>query len=175
MKKQRGFSMVEVLTAAGLMAMIFAAICGLFSTTIKSFTYTNNQVDSDMEASLALQLLNRNLQEAKQVSIQSPTSIRINYLQKDANGIYIRNAVDTVNYVEIFRGNKNFTANTSGAYLIRRPSVGSPAIICKNVTELEFRSFTDSSVDVTLKTEYGVTGSKRNCQMIHRAIFLRNY
>lgn len=175
MKRRRGFSLTEVLIAASIFGIILAATAAMFSTTIKSFTYTNNQYDADMGASLALQLLNRNLQEAKQVEILSPTRIRINYLQKDANGLYIRNAVDDVNYVEFYRGNPNLTANTSGTCLIRKPGVGQARVICKNVTTLEFRSFTPSSVDVTLRTEYGATGSKRNCQMIHRAIFLRNF
>lgn len=166
---------MEVMIAASVLGLIFAATAGIYSTTIKSFTYTNNQYDADMGASLALQLLNRNLQEAKQVTIVSPTRIRINYLQKDADGIYIRNAVDEVNYVEFYRGNANLTANASGTYLIRKPNVGQTRTICKNVAALEFRSFTPSSVDVTLRTEYGSSGSKRNCEMIHRAIFLRNY
>ncbi len=175
MRKQRGFSMAEVMIASVIFAMLIAAISGIYSTTIKSFTFTNNQYDADMGASLALQTLNRNLQEAKQVEIVSPTRIRIKYLQKDANGIYIRNAVDETNYVEIYRGNANMSANSSGTFLIRKPNVGASKVICKNVTNLEFRSFTPSSVDVTLRTEYGVTGSKRNCEMIHRAIFLRNF
>lgn len=166
---------MEVLIATSILGLIFAATAGMFTTTIKSFTFTNNQYDADMGASLALQLLNRNLQEAKQVTIVSPTRIRINYLQKDADGIYIRNAVDEINYVEFYRGNANLTANASGTHLIRKPNVGQARVICKNVTTLEFRSFTPSSVDVTLRTEYGSTGSKRNCEMIHRAIFLRNY
>ena len=175
MRKRRGYSLTEVLIASTIFGLIFAATAAMFSTSIKSFTFTNNQYDADMGASLALQQLNRNLQEAKQVEIISPTRIRINYLQKDANGIYIRNAVDEVNYVEFYRGNPNMTASSTGSCLIRKPGVGPSRIICKKVTTLEFRSFTPSSVDVTLRTEYGATGSKRNCQMIHRAIFLRNF
>jgi prepilin-type N-terminal cleavage/methylation domain-containing protein len=175
MKKKRGFSLTEVLIAATIMGFIFAAVAGLYSTTIKSFAFTNNQYDADMGASLALQNLNRELQEAKQVTIVSPTRIRIKYLQKDINGVYIRNAVDEVNYVDVFRGNANLTANASGSCLIHSPATGQARVIARNVTALEFRSFTSSSVDVTLRTEYGKTGSKRNCQMVHRAIFLRNY
>ncbi|MBN9503396.1 MAG: hypothetical protein BGO01_01780 [Armatimonadetes bacterium 55-13] len=175
MMKRRGFSLVEVTIAATVIAMIMVTTLGLFSTTIRSFTYTNNQYDADMSASLALQILNRNLQEAKQVTILSPTSMRINYLQKDANGIYIRNAIDETNYVDFYLGNSNFSANSKGTYLIRKPSVGQARIICKKVATLEFRSFTQSSVDVTLKTEFGESGSTRDCEMIHRAIFLRNY
>jgi prepilin-type N-terminal cleavage/methylation domain-containing protein len=173
--KRRGFTLTEVLIAASIMGLIFAATSAMFSTTIKSFTFTNNQYDADMGASLALQNLNRELQEAKEVTILSPTRIRIKYLQKDINGDYIRNATDEVNYVEVYRGNANFTANASGSCLIHAPQNGQSRVICKNVTTLEFRSFTSSSVDVTLRTEYGTTGSKRNCQMVHRAIFLRNY
>lgn len=173
--KNRGFTLTEVLVAASVMGLIFVGSASLISTTIRSFTFTSNQYDADMGASLALQNLNRDLQEAKRVTIISPTRIRINYLQKDVDGAYIRNAVDEVNYVDIYRGNPNLSASTTGSCLIHAPQNGSSRVICKNVRTLEFSSFTPSSVDVTLRTEYGGTGSKRGCEMIHRAIFLRNY
>lgn len=173
MKKQ-AFSLVEVLLAATIFAMLMTALLSMFAATIKSFTFTNNQYDADMEASLALQNLSRSLQEAKQVTINSPTSITISYPQKDVNGVYIRNTLDTVNYINIFRGNTNFTANPTGNCLILKPSVGTPRVICSNLTSLEFRSFTATSVDVTLRADYGLSSQVRNCQMIHRAIFLRN-
>ncbi len=174
--KKKAFTLTEVLIAATMMAMIFAATAAMFSTTIKSFTFTSNQYDADMGASTALQILNRNLQEAKAVSIMSPTRIRINYLQKDVNGVYIMNAVDSVNYVDFYRGNANLSANVNGAFLIRAPFSGGARIVCKRVKTLEFRSFTPSSLDVTLRTEYGSeVSTQRRCEMIHRAIFLRNY
>ena len=111
--KKRGFTLTETLIAASVMGLIFAAVAGLYSTTIKSFAFTNNQYDADMGASLAVQNLNRELQEAKQVTIVSPTRIRIKYLQKDAQGVFIRNAIDEVNYIDIYRGNANFSANST--------------------------------------------------------------
>src|SRR6476620_7467158 len=98
MKKQ-AFSLVEVLLAATIFAMMMTALLSMFAATIKSLTFTNNQYDADMEASLALQNLIRSLQEAKQLTINSPTSITISYPQKNVNGVYIRNTLDTVNYI----------------------------------------------------------------------------
>lgn len=173
--KQKGFALTEVTIASSLIGMVFAGCLGLLSSTIKSFGFTSNQYDADVTASLALQHLNRDLQEAKRVTIISPTRIRVHYLQRDANGTYIRNAMDENTTIDFYRGNANFSASSTGSFLIKSPKLGTPRTICKNVGLLQFHSFTPSSVDVTLRTEYGTSNNRRFCEMIHRAIFLRNY
>lgn len=158
-----------------IMSMMIAAMASLFSGTIKSFTHTNNQFDADMSASIALQIVNRDLQEAKQVAILSSTSIRVYYPLLEANGTYNRTVLDTANYVDFYRGKENGDASTTGGYLIRKEANGNWREICSNVELLEFMSISPSSVDISLSTETKTSDTARECNMIHRAIFLRNY
>ena len=173
--KQRGFTLVEMTTVVTIMAMLIAGSTALLSSTIRSFTHTTNQYDADMNASIALQIVNRDLQEAKQVAVLSPTSTRVYYPRLEADGTYNRTVLDTVNYVNFYRGNKDGTMNEGGHYLVRMQANGSFRTICDDVVSLEFRTLSPSSVDVTLITEKRTDTVVRRCSMIHRAIFLRNY
>ncbi len=173
--KKRGFTLTETLASVGLFAIIALGTTSLIFGNIKSFISTTNQIDADQSASTALGIMSRNLQEAKQVQINSPTSITVFYPELIAGGTYNRNVLDTVNTVDFYRGNANGTANSSGTCLIRAPASGTLRAICKRVTNLDFTSISPSSVDVTLETQATTTSTTRRCQMIHRAIFLRNY
>lgn len=175
MKKQRGFTLIEVSVVSVIMSMVLIGAASLLSGTIRSFTYTSNQYDSDMAASTALQIVNRNLQEAKQVQILSPTSIRVFYPVVTPNGTYDRRMLDVVNTVDFYRGDENGVRNDEGRFMIRAEANGAMRPICEAVTSLEFRSISPSSVDISLSTEIGRDTAARRTQMIHRAIFLRNY
>ncbi len=173
--KQRGFSLVEMTLVTAIMAMIITGTASLFANTIRSYAHTTTQFDADMTASTALQIVNRDLQEAKQVAIISPTHVRVYYPQIAADGTYIRTMLDDVNYVDFYRGKQDGSPNEDGDRLVRAPAVGTTRTICKNVIDLEFRSISPSSVDITLKTELAEGSAIGRCEMIHRAIFLRNY
>ncbi len=173
--KQRAFSLVEVLLATGIMGLIIAGSISVSSMAASGLVRTSNQHDADMSASYALMKLSRELQEATSVEVISATRIRVRYLQKDVAGDYIRNAIDNVNTVDFYRGNADLTPDSSGNCLVYAPVSETGRVICRYVTALTFTSLTSSSIDVTLRTEFGGSTSKRQCDMVHRAIFLRNY
>ncbi len=173
--KRRGFTLVEMTVVTVIMAMIIVGTATLFSGTIRSFTHTRNQYDSDMSASIALQIVNRDLQEAKQVAILSSTRIRVFYPKLEADGTYNRTVLDDVNTVDFYRGDEDGTANVSGKCLVRKPAVGELRPICEDVIFLEFISISPSSVDISLRTERKTDTVVMQTNMIHRAIFLRNY
>jgi prepilin-type N-terminal cleavage/methylation domain-containing protein len=175
MRTRRGFTLIEMTLVSMIMSLLVVGIASLFSNTIKSFTNTTNQYDADMSASIALQIVNRDLQEAKQVQIISPTSIRVYYPKLEANGTYNRTILDAVNYVDFYRGKLDGTPSTTGKCLIRKPAVGELRPICEDVKEVQFMSISPSSVDITLRTERKTDTVVRHCDMVHRAIFLRNY
>lgn len=175
MRTKRGFTLVEMSLVTMIMSMLVIGMASLFSSTIKSFTHTTNQYDADMSASIALQIVNRDLQEAKQVQIVSATSIRVYYPKLEADGTYNRTILDTVNYVDFYRGKSDGTPSVSGKCLIRKPAVGTMRPICEDVKEVQFMSISPSSVDITLRTERKTDTVVRHCDMVHRAIFLRNY
>ena len=173
--KRRGFTIVEMTTVMFVMTALIVGAATLLSTTIRSFTHTSNQFDADMSASIALQIVNRDLQEAKQVAILSPTKVRVYYPKLEADGTYNRTVLDTATYVDFYRGKANGTEVADGDHLIRMQANGDFRAICTDVVDLEFRTLSPSSVDITLKTEERTDTVVRRCEMVHRAIFLRNY
>lgn len=175
MKKRRAFTLVETLTAAGVISLASIGMVSLLATSARSLGNTADQYEADTSASLAMQLVNRDLQEAKQVQVLSPTAIRVFYPKLEADGTYNRTVLDTVNTIDFFRGNKDGTANSTGGYVVRKPATGGTRTICKNVDFLQFVSISPSSVDISLRTLKKQGGWTRRCDMIHRAIFLRNY
>lgn len=158
-----------------LMAVVLIGATSLVTATLRSFAYTSNQFDSDMSASLALQIVSRDLQEAKKVEILSPTSIRVFYPLVTPEGTFDRREIDLVNTVEFYRGNLDGTPNPSGDCLLRAEANGDTRPICKMVTDLEFTSISPSSVDISIQTRTGAGTNERSTRMLHRAIFLRNY
>jgi len=173
--KQRGFTLVEMMFVSVLMAMVLVGATSLVTATLRSFAYTSNQFDSDMSASLALQIVSRDLQEAKKVEILSPTSIRVFYPLVTPEGAYDRREIDLVNTVEFYRGDLDGAPNPAGNCLVRAEANGDTRPICKAVTNLEFTSLGPSSVDISVETATGAGTNVRTTKMLHRAIFLRNY
>lgn len=175
--KRRGFSLVETIIYAGFLALIGIGTVTLIGTNNRMYMGTTNQMGADQSASIAIAHMSRDLQEAKQFVINSPTSLTVYYPQKLADGTYNRMVTDNVNTVSFYRSNANFTPNSNGSYLVRSPAGGTRRIICKLVTGLTFASISASSVDVSLETRCDTSspGTPRSCYMMHRAIFLRNY
>jgi prepilin-type N-terminal cleavage/methylation domain-containing protein len=175
MKRKRGFSLVETMMVVAVMALVLTGATGLTVNMIRGYKNTLTQCDADQSASAGLQHLSRDLQEAKQVTVLSPTSIRVYYPQLNADGTYNTAILDTVNTIDFYRATTAGVASTTGTALFRKPANGSGRAICKNITSLEFTSTSPSSVDITLHTEKVAGTAIGRCDMIHRAIFLRNY
>lgn len=158
-----------------IMAMVLAGTTAITMSTLRSYSWTSSQYGADMNASVAVQKLSRDLSAAKQVSVQSSSYIRVFYPTKNADGTYNRTDLDSTNYVDFYRSTIAGVANASGDYLYRKPAVGSGRVICKGVTGLTFTSTSPSSVDIVLSTKNKVGSVNNTCDMTHRAIFLRNY
>jgi prepilin-type N-terminal cleavage/methylation domain-containing protein len=175
MKKRRGFSLVEVLISLSILSMVLTGSAMLTISAGRSFDLTSAQLDAGQSASQAVQHMMLDLEEAKQVTVSSTTSLRVFFPQVDASGNYIRSALDTVNTVDYFRGNSDGTANTAGTCLVRQPAGGTARVVGKGVTNVQFTSTNPSSVDITLDTQRSTYISSAQCNMVHLAIFLRNY
>jgi prepilin-type N-terminal cleavage/methylation domain-containing protein len=175
MRKQRGFTLVEISMVMFVMTMLIVGSASLLSTTIRSFSHTTHQYDADMSATIALQIVNRDLQEAKQVAILTESKVRVYYPKLEADGSYNRTILDTATFVDFYRGDENGDENPTGHCLVRRTANGDFRPICNDVVDLQFRTLSPSSVDISLKTEERSDTVVRRCEMVHRAIFLRNY
>lgn len=175
MKRKRGFSLLESVLASVVLGLVLAGAAGLSVNVIRSFNWTSSQLDADQNASKAVQRVMRDLEPAKQVTVLSPTSIRVYYPTVNADGTYNRQNLDSVNTVDYYRSDANGNANTNGGYLYRKPALSSGRVVCKYVTELTFASNGPASLDITLSTRRtGQGAADTKCEMEHRAIFLRN-
>jgi hypothetical protein len=141
----------------------------------RSFDRSSAQMDADRQASSSVQRMMLDLEEAKQVTVLSSSSLRVFFPQVAADGTYIRSALDSVNTIDYFRGTSAGAASTTGDCLVRRTAAGSTKIVCKGVTNVQFASTNPSSVDITVQTQFSSYIGPAQCNMLHRAIFLRNY
>jgi prepilin-type N-terminal cleavage/methylation domain-containing protein len=175
MKKRRGFTMVEVMISLSILSLVLTGSAMLTVGAGRSFDLTQNQLDTSMNAAQGVQHMMLDLEEAKQVTVLSATSLRVYFPQVDANGNYIRSALDTVNTIDYFRGTSAGAASTTGDCLVRQPAGGSARVVSRGVSSVAFSSTNPSSVDITLDTRRTTYISSAQCNMVHRAIFLRNY
>jgi len=175
MKNRRGFTLVEILISSSVMLLVLTGAAMLSIGTGRSFDRTSAQLDADRSASAAVQRMMLDLAEAKQVTVSSTTYLRVFFPQVAADGTYIRSALDNVNYLDYYRGNSAGTATSTGDCLIRKPNGGTARVVGKGVTRLEYSSTNPSSVDITIATQRSSKIGNAGCEMLHRAIFLRNY
>lgn len=175
MKKRRGFTLVETMLSVVVIAMVITTAAQLTMSVGRSFIRTTTQLDVDQGASRGVQWMTRDLQEAKQVEILSETRIRVRYPVTQTDGSYNRLALDPTRMVDYYRGDANGNVNTQGDCLLRDPWNENPRVICSGVENLQFHSFNPSSVDVTLQVRKDANNRTARCEMIHRAIFMRNY
>jgi prepilin-type N-terminal cleavage/methylation domain-containing protein len=175
MKRRRGFTMVEVMISLSILSLVLTGSAMLTVGAGRSFDLTQNQLDTSMNAAQGVQHMMLDLEEAKQVTVLSATSLRVYFPQVDANGNYIRSALDTVNTIDYFRGTSAGAASTTGDCLVRQPAGGSARVVSRGVSSVAFSSTNPSSVDITLDTRRTTYISSAQCNMVHRAIFLRNY
>jgi hypothetical protein len=166
---------VEVMIALGLLSLVLTGAAMLTVSAGRSFDHTMAQLDADRGASQAVQRLMLDLQEAKQVQIVSSTWLRVFFPQVAADGSYIRSALDTTDYIDFYRGTSGGSPSSTGDCLLRRRAGASALVTCKGVTTVQFLSTNPSSVDITLGTQRPSMVSSAQCDMEHRAIFLRNY
>jgi type II secretory pathway pseudopilin PulG len=173
--RRRGFTLVETLMAVGFMAFVIMGAVQLTLGVGRSFHKTTAQIDVDMNASAAVQWMNRDLQEAKQVDITTETHLVVRYPVIQPDGSYNRAILDPNRIVEYYRGDANGTKNPQGDYLLRSATGEATRPVCRNVSFVHFESWNPSSVDISLTSYAGDRFQSATTEMIHRAIFLRNY
>jgi prepilin-type N-terminal cleavage/methylation domain-containing protein len=175
MKTRSGFTLVEVMISLSILSLVLFAAASLTVTAGRSFDLTSAQLSACQSASIAVENMNQDLREAKQVTITSATEMVVYYPQLAADGTYIHNALDTVDTVTYYRGWSDGTADPAGDSLLRLRAGGTAQVMCSGVTTVQFVSSNPSSVDITLDTQRYTEISSAQCNMVHRAIFLRNY
>ena len=176
MKRNRrtAFTLVELLVTLSIIAFMSIMASYLIINSMRSYGRTNVSFEADRRAAVGLQILNRDLEEAKDVTVLTPYHIRVFYPKKLANGSYDRTRLDTVNYVEFYRGTTT-GPNSAKSTLIRKPVSGHSKVICKNVDQLTYEKVGPTSLQITLVTKEQQGQDYARCLMVHRAVYFRNY
>lgn len=175
MQQRPGFTLIEMTMTLSIVVLVVTGATMLTTNAARSFDHSSAQLDADQNASAAVQHMMLDLEEAKQVSVLSSTSLRVFFPQVAADGTYIRSALDTVNTIDYYRGWANGTADAAGDSLLRRPAGGTARVVCAGVISVQFSSTNPSSVDIRLQDQRSCVLQPAQRDMIHRAIFLRNY
>lgn len=175
MKRKRGFTVLEVMLIVAVVSMIVIGATGLMGTLSRSYEKTSSQLDVDMSVATTIQRLARDLQEAKQVEVISKSKIRIYFPKVNEDGTYDRSVIDGDNPIYYYRGTDSGAEDGYGDYLIKKTANGKWQVVCTGLTDLSFTSTNPSMVDVSIKTIRKSIYGTVECEMVHRAIFLRNY
>jgi len=172
MRRTRGITLFEVLLASAVVLMVAGGATSLIIQGMRSFNMTYQQTAVSQEVSDALQYMNRDLEEAKAVTIVSPTRVQIFYPKTLADGSFDRSILDTSTYTEYYAATSNGSYSASGTFLVRKVYNKNYQRLCAGVSALSFTSPSPGSMDVSLSAT-GNNGA--SFEMIHRAIYLRNY
>lgn len=157
--------------AGTLLAMLSIVSVNIMETGMRSFNKSNSMSDATNDVSIALQYMTRDLQEAKDVTVVSSTQIRIFYPVK-TNGVYDRSVIDNNTYIDYYRSDNSYNPKASGPWMVRKVNGQPGQRIAFNVVNINFKVPSPGSVDVSI----GVDNKDGNTfNMIHRAIFMRNY
>jgi hypothetical protein len=175
MKARPGFTYIEAMISLAIMSFVITGAAMMSTSAGRSFDRTAAQLDADRGASYSVQRMMMDLEEAKQVTVVSATFLRVFFPRVAADGTYIRSALDSVNFIEYYRGTAAGVASASGTCLVRKPAGGTARVVTSGVTNVQFASTNPSSVDITLATLRPSFVGNATCDMLHRAIFLRNY
>src|SRR6266849_8025448 len=140
MKTRAGFTLVEVLISLGILTLVLTGAAMLTISAGRSFDLTGAQLDACQGASIAVQNINQDLREAKQVTILSPTSMQVFYPQIAGDGTYIHGALDSVDTVTYFRGRSDGTNDAAGDRLLRQRAGEGAHVVCSGVTTVQFTS-----------------------------------
>jgi hypothetical protein len=192
MRSRPGFTVLEVMVAAGIFMLIFMGSYALMDTSMTSFRRTRAQTNADVDAAvLSMQRMLEEVREAKQVNLPSSSWMQLYYPPVGADGRYnrLQNGVDPASLVEYYRSDSSGDPAQVGTWLWRRVFDGSKLAVCRNIEGLAFALDSPRSVRLTVRATHAlyapdaasiVTDNTRpenyaHTDLVQRVIYLRNY
>jgi len=190
-RSRPGFTVLEVMVAAGIFMMIFAGGYTLLDTSMKSFRRTRAQTNSDVDAAVhSMQRMVDEIREAKTVTVlNSGTRMQLIYPLLGAGGQYDRMVPDPASLVEYYQSDSTGAYGQAGTWLWRKVFGGTPSCVCRNIEALTFTSDTPRSVRITVRSTHALfapdAGSVTtdnthpenyaHTDLVQRVVFLRNF
>lgn len=200
-RSRPGFTVLEVMVAAGIFMLIFAGGYTLLDTSMKSFRRTRAQTNSDVDAAvLSMQRMVDEIREAKTVTVLNPglpanqpsgTRMQLIYPLLGADGHYDRMTADPASLVEYYQSDSTGAYGQAGTWLWRKTFGGTPTCVCRNIESLTFTSdpAPSRSVRITIRSTHALfapdAGSVTtdnthpenyaHTDLVQRVVYLRNF
>lgn len=182
-KRKRGFTLVEVMTVAGVLGMLSIIVCTVWIGSLAAYDDVTTQTYTNTDAATAIQRMVTDVREAKNVqSLDGGTHLRIFYAIQDSDGNYDRHTQDPVHIVEYYRSNSGGTVNGAGNWLWRYEVTAagqSKRVIARDITYTYFSMDLDSplAVEITVDAKNTVALKHRDrvANMTQRVVYMRNY
>jgi prepilin-type N-terminal cleavage/methylation domain-containing protein len=156
-----GMSLVEVMTALGIIAMLTTALMSLFISALWNWDKGSSKGQGDTAVSLAVQKVIRAIADGMTASV-SGGQLTVQLPLVNNQGDYDR--TQNGNTVEIY---------LTGSTLYQQINSGTATTLSTNITAAAF-SVSSNSVTVTL-TAKGQTGRRVMTTQLSQGVALRNY
>jgi len=170
-----GFTLLEVLAALMVMALLVMCTVSMFIATLRGCDADLAQINTDVNAVTAMQLMVGDVREAKSISIlSSGKQLCITFPVTTAQGYYDRTQSDTAHQVNYYLSDATGTIGRTGTYLWRSKN-GTLLRVRNDVDSLLFESDTARSIKITIRTKDAIFKSTRQTELTQRVVYLRNY
>jgi prepilin-type N-terminal cleavage/methylation domain-containing protein len=159
--RRSGMTLVEVMTAVGIIAMLTSALMSLFISALWSWDKGSGKGQGDTTASLALQKVVRAIGDGMSASVSSG-QLTVQLPLVNNQGDYDR--TQNGNTVKIY---------LTSPKLYQQINSGTATVLSTNITAATF-SVSNGSVTISL-TGQGQTGQRVMTTQLSQVVALRNY
>jgi prepilin-type N-terminal cleavage/methylation domain-containing protein len=172
----KGYTLTELMIAAGIASILSLGCIAMFIAASKSFDATTAQSYSDFDAVIAIQKIVNDVREAKNFSIIADGKrLRLVFPKMLDIGYYNRREPDTANQIEYYLSDETGLPGRTGTYLWRGKSDGSRTRVAKNISSLSFQTDTTRSVKITVVATNPSSHGPKSTRLTERVVYLRNY
>ncbi len=149
-KKNRGFTLIELMIVTGILSIIVVAIFAVLEMGRKSWYLGTDKIEVQQNARLAVDYMVKELRQAK-IILTGTESIRFN-LPAGASGGSTLWGTDEIEYLRD-TGDLNSDGETN--QILRRiiDSSDAPKVIANNITSVQFTQPTVEEVKITLTAQ----------------------
>ena len=177
-RSNKGFTLLEVTVAAGIIAILAITICGVWIGTIWSFDRTTSQTIADSDAVIAMQHIIADVREAKLFQFPTSSHLRIILPVTNPDLSYNRVVPDTDNPIDYFLSDHTGQQDHTGTWLWRKEGNNSLRAVAHDIHSVHFESDTPlslSCIRITITASKKYAHGEAQTQLTERVVYLRNY
>jgi len=174
-RSRGGYTLMEVLMVLGIMGVIGLGAMAIMIGSVKHFDNTSVEAFTDTDAVIAMQMIVRDVREAKSINIIGGDKLRVIFPKRTTEGYYNRHEADMANQIDYYLSDTTGIPEHSGNWLWKSKNDGNLSPIKKDVTGLVFEQDTTRSVKITITVRNDATGGPKETCLTQRVVYLRNY